>query len=110
MAQSGSEAGLEKMKAFCAREGLVLQTINRFTLSKRTSETESPHDFDRPLPCEKCNRLRLTADGYLKPCLFSDVEIGVDFDDIEGSIRKAVDAKPAEGTSCGDRSMRQIGG
>jgi cyclic pyranopterin phosphate synthase len=110
VSQTGSEADLEKMKAFCSREGLVLQTINRFTLSKRTSETESPHDFDRPLPCEKCNRLRLTADGYLKPCLFSDVEIAVDFDDMEGSIMKAVEAKPSEGTSCGERSMRQIGG
>ena len=27
--------------------------------------------------CEDCNRLRLTADGYLRPCLMSDVEVGV---------------------------------
>jgi cyclic pyranopterin phosphate synthase len=101
---------LDAMKSFCEREGLVLQTINRFSLSKRTSDTESPHDFDRPLPCDRCNRLRLTADGYLKPCLFSDIEIKVNFDDIEGSIRRAIDAKPVEGTSCGERSMREIGG
>lgn len=25
--------------------------------------------------CEDCNRLRLTADGKLKPCLFSETEI-----------------------------------
>lgn len=106
----GSREDVEMMKSFCASEGLVLQTINRFSLSKRTSETESLHDFDRPLPCERCNRLRLTSDGYLKPCLFSDVELKVDFDDIEDSIRKAVEAKPEEGTSCSDRSMRQIGG
>ncbi|MCK4548626.1 MAG: radical SAM protein [Candidatus Krumholzibacteria bacterium] len=106
----GSHEDVEMMKSFCAREGLVLQTINRFSLLKRTTETESPHDFDRPLPCAKCNRLRLTADGYLKPCLFSDIEIKVDFEDIEGSIRKAVEAKPVEGTSCSNRSMKQIGG
>ena len=105
-----SREDVDRMRSFCAREGLVLQTINKFSLVKRTGETESPHDFDRPLPCEKCNRLRLTADGYLKPCLFSDVEIKVDFNDIEESIRKAVEAKPEEGTSCGGRSMRQIGG
>jgi cyclic pyranopterin phosphate synthase len=107
---SGSKEDIERMRSFCSSEGLVLQTINRFSLSKRTSDTESPHDFDRPLPCDRCNRLRLTADGYLKPCLFSDLEIKVDFDDIEKSIRKAVEAKPPEGTSCSDRSMRQIGG
>jgi cyclic pyranopterin phosphate synthase len=101
---------LARMRSFCAREGLVLQTINRFSLSRRSGGTESPHDFDRPLPCEKCNRLRLTADGYLKPCLFSDIEVRVDFGDLEGSIRKAVEAKPTEGTSCTERSMRQIGG
>ena len=107
---TGSSEEVDRMRSFCALEGLVLQTINRFSLSKRTSETESPHDFDRPLPCDRCNRLRLTADGYIKPCLFSDVEIKVDPEDIEGSIRKAVEAKPVEGTSCSDRSMRQIGG
>jgi len=32
--------------------------------------------------CENCNRLRLTADGFLKPCLLSDVEI-----DIKSKIR-----------------------
>ena len=106
----GSSEDMDLMRSFCAREELVLQTINRFSLSKRTGDTEPLHDIDRPLPCEKCNRLRLTADGYLKPCLFSDVEVKVDFEDIEGSIRKAVEAKPVEGTSCSDRSMRQIGG
>jgi len=107
---TGSREDVDRMRSFCAREGLVLQTINRFSLTKRTGETESLHDFDRPLPCDRCNRLRLTADGYLKPCLFSDVEIKVDFEDIEGSIRKAVEAKPEEGTSCSERSMRHIGG
>lgn len=106
----GSGEDLERLKSFCAREGLVLQTINRFSLVKRTSETESPHDQDRPLPCAMCNRLRLTADGYLKPCLFSDIEIKVDFNDIEGSIRKAVEAKPEKGISCTGRTMREIGG
>jgi len=106
----GSRADIERMRSFCEKEGLALQTINRFSLSKRTDETSSPHDYDRPLPCGSCNRLRLTSDGYLKPCLFSDIEIKVDPGDIEGSIRKAVEAKPEKGTSCGGRSMRQIGG
>jgi cyclic pyranopterin phosphate synthase len=107
---SDSREQVERMRSFCAREGLVLQTINRFSLVKRTNDTDSIHDFDRPLPCDRCNRLRLTADGYLKPCLFSDIEIKVDFGDIEGSIMKAVEAKPKEGTSCTERSMGQIGG
>ena len=60
--------------------------------------------------CSFCNRLRLTADGYLLPCLKSHTEIEVDFDDIEGCFARAVKAKPPEGTSNDRRTMRQIGG
>jgi cyclic pyranopterin phosphate synthase len=38
--------------------------------------------------CHKCNRLRLTADGKLKPCLFSDEEI-----DIKTPLRRGVSQK-----------------
>ena len=60
--------------------------------------------------CVECNRLRLTSDGFLKPCLFSDDEIKVDFGDIKGSILKAVSEKPENGSSCRNRLMNQIGG
>ena len=65
---------------------------------------------ERPPKCSRCNRLRLTADGFLKPCLFSDNEIRVDFEDIRGSILKAVAKKPKSGISCRNRFMSQIGG
>jgi cyclic pyranopterin phosphate synthase len=39
--------------------------------------------------CPTCNRLRLTADGKLKPCLFSTQE-----DDIRGILRTNRDDKP----------------
>jgi len=65
---------------------------------------------ERPPKCSQCNRLRLTADGFLKPCLFSDNEIKVDFDDIDGSILEAVAKKPENGSSCRNRLMNEIGG
>ncbi|MBQ9002290.1 MAG: GTP 3',8-cyclase MoaA [Eggerthellaceae bacterium] len=69
--------------------------------------------------CSECNRLRLTADGKLRPCLFSDREL-----DIRAALREggeeavydcflqALDLKPDEhhdkvGT---ERKMSQIGG
>lgn len=36
--------------------------------------------------CERCNRLRLTSDGKLRPCLFSDDEI-----DLRGYLRNGCD-------------------
>ncbi|MDD3641867.1 MAG: radical SAM protein [Candidatus Krumholzibacteria bacterium] len=100
----------EEMDEFCRRRGLVLQTIRHFTLARREHESMHPPVCDRPLPCDRCDRLRLTADGFLKPCLHSDIEIPVDFSDIEAGFIAAVRAKPREGTSCSGRTMREIGG
>ena len=69
--------------------------------------------------CDGCNRLRLTADGKIKPCLHSNDEYSVELDDdkyIEESIKNAILRKPKEheldkkdGTRS-RRSMNRIGG
>jgi GTP 3',8-cyclase len=72
--------------------------------------------------CQACNRMRLTADGKLRPCLFSDDEIdlrgplrqGATVGDIKRLIRQAVASKPERhklitGVTC-ERFMSQIGG
>jgi len=72
--------------------------------------------------CQECNRLRLTADGKLRPCLFSDIEIdlrdplrqGASVEDIKRLIRQAAASKPEKhkliaGVTC-ERFMSQIGG
>ena len=69
--------------------------------------------------CSECNRLRLTADGKLRPCLFSDEEFdlksalrtGSD-DAVRAVFGEAIGAKPDDhhdrvGT---ERGMSQIGG
>lgn len=60
--------------------------------------------------CNDCNRLRLTADGKLRPCLFSETEIdlksavrrGASDDEIERLLRLAIALKP-EGHKIGSR-------
>jgi len=72
--------------------------------------------------CHACNRLRLTAEGKLRPCLFSDDETdlrgplrqGATTHDIKLLIREAAACKPEghklqAGISC-ERFMSQIGG
>lgn len=100
---------IQHMRQFCMQNNLQFQTINHFSLFDTQSITQH-HHYDRPLPCRQCNRLRLTADGYLKPCLFSDTEIKVDMNDIAQSIADAVKAKPLLGNTCTRRTMNQIGG
>ncbi len=44
------------------------------------------HDF-----CESCNRIRLTAEGYLIPCLYFDEAMSIKEAVQEGDIQKAVE-------------------
>jgi cyclic pyranopterin phosphate synthase len=100
---------IEKMRAFCEGKGLKLQNIMQFSLYDR-DDLSSRFKTQRPPKCSECNRLRLTADGFLKPCLFSDNEVRVNFGNIAESILEAVARKPENGSSCRNRPMNQIGG
>lgn len=70
--------------------------------------------------CSQCNRLRLTADGKLKPCLHSNEEIsikGMDYDGMRQFMIKAIMHKPAmhgelsgQHPSPTNRRMDEIGG
>ena len=100
-------AEIGRLRELADRIGAGLQTINHYELYREKSDT---YAFDRPPSCERCNRIRLTADGMLKPCLHSDTEIPLDFSRLEESLRAAVNAKPLHGGSCTNRSMPQIGG
>jgi GTP 3',8-cyclase len=83
----------------------------------------SEHDF-----CGKCNRVRITASGKLRPCLFSDAEIdllgpmrqGISDSGLEALIEEGVEEKglkhgmcagntPGTGTRC-DTLMNTLGG
>jgi GTP 3',8-cyclase len=101
---SGEIAELEK---FCSHRGILLQRIKEYSLLADKSDTS---EYERPPKCGECNRLRLTADGILKPCLHSDGEIEVDFSDIQGSLKKAIVGKPGRGLTCTGRNMVEIGG
>lgn len=73
--------------------------------------------------CAECNRLRLTADGKIRPCLFSDNEFDVRAaltergeEGVRDILFEALGAKPDEhhadetGTESTQRSMSAIGG
>jgi len=73
--------------------------------------------------CSRCNRLRLTHDGFLRPCLMSDGELdlrtplraGASDSDLAALYEHVVDHKPerhylAEGQRVVGRGMSQIGG
>lgn len=70
--------------------------------------------------CAECNRIRLTADGKVKPCLHSNAEYplkGLDFEAMRAQLEAAIYGKPrwhgdldAAHKSGAGRTMNQIGG
>lgn len=69
--------------------------------------------------CGSCDRIRITADGRLKPCLHSSQEIilrGLHGEELRQAIRDGIAAKPErhhmaeEGRSQTERNMNEIGG
>jgi len=73
--------------------------------------------------CPSCNRLRLTSDGRLRPCLLSDIEVdlrgplrrGMGAQELRGLIQRAVELKPMchhlwETGRWRGRAMSDIGG
>jgi GTP 3',8-cyclase len=107
VAMEGHEGDLEAVAAWAAAQGMGFQTIAQYRLDE---EKRDGGAYDRPPPCSRCDRLRLLADGTLRPCLHSAQAFPVDFSDIEGSIRRAALAKPARGLRCDDLTVAQIGG
>lgn len=93
-------------------------------LEYRLLESQGTIGFISPLSeemfCRRCNRLRLTADGNLRPCLMSDLEFPLrdalrSGEDILPLIEQAVALKPAshglsDKKTPNGRYMTQIGG
>ncbi|MBN2874124.1 MAG: radical SAM protein [Spirochaetales bacterium] len=97
----------DSIKRFAADEGCLVQTIREYRLDE--TKIDDTH-YDRPSPCAMCNRIRLLATGELKPCLHGDTTIPVDWNDVSGSIRDCVLAKPAFGTRASSHLVSAIGG
>lgn len=74
--------------------------------------------------CDRCNKLRVTSDGKIKPCLFSSEEVDLagalqDRGKMESMFLQALELRPDPGVvtrdpdsrfNCQDREMLHIGG
>jgi len=60
--------------------------------------------------CARCNRLRLSSSGVVRPCLFSDVGFSVRELGPREALVRAIVAKPASGERCSTSTFSLIGG
>jgi len=95
------------LKHFASKMGLQIRFISQMNLETGDfSIVEGGTGGD----CAICNRIRLTANGFIKPCLFSDDEYSVREMGAKEAILKAVMFKPEKGVSCTHRNFYNIGG
>lgn len=104
---SSDKQDLLALKDFAAAEGAQVRFITQMDL--RTGEFEQVEGGDGG-NCVICNRLRLTANGMIKPCLFSNREFNVKEYGIENAFLKALNVKPKQGAVNQIGSFYNIGG
>jgi GTP 3',8-cyclase len=92
---------------FAIKNGFEIRYIPKMNLAKGIFEQVKGGDGGN---CSKCNRLRLTANGFVKPCLFSDLGYSVRELGARGAIEKAIGVKPESGTVNQNGKFYNIGG
>ena len=104
---SSDEEDAMSVKFFAVQMGLEVRFIHRMSLHEgHFSVVEGGSGGD----CERCNRLRLTANGKVKPCLFSDLEFDVRELGADKALKMALQHKPACGQVNHNNLFHNIGG
>jgi cyclic pyranopterin phosphate synthase len=95
------------VKAFCEDRKFHVRFIRQMNLETgEYSVVEGGIGGD----CRLCNKLRLSSDGNLRPCLFNDLSFNVRKLGAERAIRMAIEAKPECGTRSFQNKFNLIGG
>ncbi|MCD6331873.1 MAG: radical SAM protein [Bacteroidales bacterium] len=104
---SPEEPDAVAVKEFATARGLEARFIYQMDLEKGIFKPviggEGGH-------CARCNRLRLTSNGLIKPCLFSNNGYSVRELGAREAILQAVAHKPASGSSSSTHRFYNIGG
>jgi GTP 3',8-cyclase len=105
--ESHLENDAQAVTEFCRSNNLDIRYIREMDLEKGT--------FWKVLggeggDCSVCNRLRLTSNGKIKPCLFSNLEYDVRQLGIKKALELAIGNKPESGSCNFVNKFSNIGG
>ena len=105
--ESSNEQDAIGVREFCKKQNFDIRFIHRMKLdSGKFKVVEGGTGGD----CTKCNKLRLSSDGKLRPCLFNDVAINIREHGYEKAIDMALALKPKCGTISIHNKFNEIGG
>lgn len=105
--ESSNEPDALEVKKFCQEHNLIVRFIHEMDLDSGCFQVVEGGSGGA---CDQCNRLRLTANGYIKPCLFNDVQYNIRQLGIHQAIEMAIFGKPEKGTINTNNKFHNIGG
>jgi cyclic pyranopterin phosphate synthase len=105
--ESKEEDEARAVARFCKENDLEIRFIHQMDL---VNGHFSKVDGGNGGNCSLCNRLRLTSNGKLKPCLFSNIEYDIRELGFEKAIELAAEIKPECGLINETGSFYNIGG
>jgi len=101
------EEDAKSVAKFCNDHGLQIRYIHQMDLKTgEFSIVEGGEGGD----CKSCNRLRLTANGEIRPCLFNDMSFQIKEQGVEQAYANALKKKPLNGTKSLSGNFYGIGG
>lgn len=107
VSESSAEPDAMGVAEFARENGLQARFIRMMdTASGTFSVVEGGSGGD----CPRCNRVRLSSDGMVRPCLFSDLAFSVRKLGAVPALEQAIREKPAAGGPCTHNWMYGIGG
>jgi cyclic pyranopterin phosphate synthase len=95
------------LRKYCKERGLKLRFIHQMNLKTGEFSTVEGGDGGN---CDQCNRVRLLANGDIKPCLFSDLAYNIRKLGNEAALNYASGNKPRSGTYNKSGEFYNIGG
>lgn len=105
--KSSNEPDAQAVAKYCSKNGLKIRFIREMDLEKGAYWKVKGGDGG---DCKICNRLRLTSDGKIKPCLFSDIEYSVREYGVKQALDKALGNKPISGSISLKNKFSKVGG
>ena len=105
--KDSNEKDAMEVAEFCNENNLDIRYIHQMDLQTgEFSIVEGGEGGD----CKNCNRLRLTAEGELRPCLFNDKSIKVKEVGVAAAYKYVLNKKPLFGTTSTSGKFYGIGG
>jgi cyclic pyranopterin phosphate synthase len=101
------DADIKQIKEFGEKNGFQVRYIRQMDLATGEFYVVEGGDGGN---CRKCNRLRLTSNGLIKPCLFNAIGYNVRELGAREAILCAIDNKPRCGTVNLEEEFYTIGG